>query len=667
MFEKILIANRGEIACRVMRTAKRLGIRTVAVYSDADAQSMHVAMADEAYCIGPAPARESYLRGDAILDAAKKSGAAAIHPGYGFLSENAEFALACESAGVVFIGPPVAAIRIMGSKSESKRLMEKAGVPLVPGYHGGDQSDQAIAKAAKSIGFPALIKASAGGGGKGMRIVRNEAELADAIQGARREAKASFGDDSLLVEKYLDHPRHVEIQVFADTKGNVVHLFERDCSLQRRHQKVIEEAPAPGLDAKLRARMGEAAVKAAAAVNYVGAGTVEFLKDGDHFYFIEMNTRLQVEHPVTEMITGQDLVAWQLAVASGEPLPVRQEDLVIKGHAFEARVYAEDPARDFLPAIGRLKHLRPPAEGPHVRVDTGVRAGDDVQVHYDPMIAKLICWDIDRSSALRRLRTALAEYQVVGVATNLGFLGAVAEHPAFAAGAVDTGFFERHKEALFPEAKPISETVLALAALDVLLRRSEEVSAQAERSADPYSPWHSASGWRLNDDNHHDLTFKDGERLIDIAVHYRPGGRWVLDLPSGPMPASCEREENGDLAADLGGVRLRATVVHHGGEAVIIESGRAHRLVLHDRAALGVDHDAAGGSLVAPMPGRVTQVMVKPGDKVERGQTLLVIEAMKMEHSIRAPAGGTVTKVNFAVGDQASDGDALIAFEAEEA
>jgi 3-methylcrotonyl-CoA carboxylase alpha subunit len=667
MFEKILIANRGEIACRVMRTAKRLGIRTVAVYSEADAAAMHVAMADEAYCIGPAPARESYLKGEAILAAAKKSGAQAIHPGYGFLSENADFALACAQAGVVFIGPPIEAIRVMGSKSESKRLMEKAGVPLVPGYHGKDQSDEAIAKAASGIGFPVLVKASAGGGGKGMRIVRAGSELAEAIAGARREAKASFGDDSLLVEKYLDRPRHVEIQVFADTKGNVVHLFERDCSLQRRHQKVIEEAPAPGLDPKMRACMGEAAVKAAAAVGYVGAGTVEFLKAGDHFYFIEMNTRLQVEHPVTEMITGQDLVAWQLAVASGQPLPLRQEQLAIQGHAFEARVYAEDPSKDFLPAIGKLKHLRPPREGAHVRVDTGVLEGDEVQAHYDPMIAKLICWDSDRASALRRLTSALADYQVVGVATNLAFLGAVAAHPAFAAGEVDTGFFERHQEALFPKPEPVSETVLALAALDVLLRRAEEVAQQAARSADRFSPWSTASGWRLNDDNHHDLTFKDGDRLIDVAVHYRPGGRWVLDLPSGPMPASCEREANGDLAAELGGQRLRATLVQHGSDTVIIVAGRAHRLTLHDRAALGGGQDSAGGSLVAPMPGRVTQVLVQAGGKVARGQTLLVIEAMKMEHSIRAPADGTVTAVNFAVGDQASDGDALIAFEAEEA
>ncbi|MBF0333350.1 MAG: acetyl-CoA carboxylase biotin carboxylase subunit, partial [Alphaproteobacteria bacterium] len=450
MFDKILIANRGEIACRVIRTCRRMGVRSVAVFSDADASAMHVAMADEAIHIGPAPARESYLRGDVILEAARRAGAQAVHPGYGFLSENAAFARACEAAGVVFIGPPVPAIEAMGSKVESKRLMETAGVPMVPGYHGAEQSAEALCAAARKIGFPVLVKASAGGGGKGMRVVRAESELAEAVASARREAESSFGDGMLLIERYVEQPRHVEIQVFADRHGNVVHLWERDCSLQRRHQKVIEEAPAPGLEDSVRARMGEAGVAAARAVGYVGAGTVEFLYSAGGFYFIEMNTRLQVEHPVTEMITGRDLVEWQLRVAAGERLPLTQAEIPRRGHAFEARLYAEDPARDFMPSIGTLHHLRPPAEGPHVRVDTGVREGDAVSIHYDPMIAKLIVWDEDRPAALRRLRAALAEYEVVGVATNAAFLAALAGHPDFAKDAVDTGFIERHRAELVP-------------------------------------------------------------------------------------------------------------------------------------------------------------------------------------------------------------------------
>ncbi|MBI4968556.1 MAG: acetyl/propionyl/methylcrotonyl-CoA carboxylase subunit alpha [Rhodospirillales bacterium] len=666
MFDSLLIANRGEIACRVIRTARRLGIRTIAVYSEADARSRHVAMADRAVAIGPAPARESYLSIAAVLKAAKEAGAQAIHPGYGFLSENADFAQACQAAGIVFVGPPVEAIRIMGSKSESKRLMEKAGVPLVPGYHGTDQSDATLAEAARAIGFPVLVKASAGGGGKGMRVVREVQGLAEAIAGARREAKAAFGDDSLLVEKYLDRPRHVEIQIFADGQGRVVHLFERDCSLQRRHQKVIEEAPAPGLDPNLRASMGRAAVAAAAAVGYVGAGTVEFLKAADgSFYFIEMNTRLQVEHPVTEMITGQDLVEWQLRVAAGEPLPLQQNELAIKGHAFEARIYAEDPARDFLPATGRLVHLRPPTEGPHVRVDTGVGSGDEISIHYDPMIAKLICWDADRNRALQRLKAALADYQVVGVATNLAFLGSVAAHPAFAEGAVDTGFFERHKADLFPEPGPASERVLALASLDVLLERAAEAEAAARQSSDPHSPWHTTSGWRLNDDNHHVLIFKDGATEHRLTLHYRPQG-WVMDLPSGPLRVNGVLDADGTLRADLGGIRLAATVIRHGDERVVMGLGPSHRLILFDPAAQAAESEAQGGSLVAPMPGKVTQVFVKAGDRVARGAPLLVIEAMKMEHTIRAPADGVVAKLNFAPGDQASDGDVLLAFADEE-
>ena len=449
MFTKILIANRGEIACRVIKTARRLGISTVAVYSEADATARHVTLADEAVEIGPAPVRDSYLRGDRIIAAAQRTGAAAIHPGYGFLSENAGFAADCTAAGLVFVGPGAAAIRAMGSKSAAKSLIENAGVAVVPGYHGDDQSDDLLRAEADRIGYPVLLKPSAGGGGKGMRVVREASQFDAALAAARREASASFGDVHMLIEKFVTQPRHIEVQVFADAHGNVLHLFERDCSVQRRHQKIIEEAPAPGLTEEQRLTMGQAAVDAAKAVGYLGAGTVEFLVDsGGRFYFMEMNTRLQVEHPVTELVTGQDLVEWQLLVAAGEPLPLSQGDLVINGHAIEARLYAEDPDRDFLPATGHLLHLRYPAAGQHVRIDTGVREGDLVSIHYDPLLAKLIVWDTDRASALRRLQTALRETRVIGVTTNLGFLTTVAAHEVFAAGGVDTGFIDRQRSDL---------------------------------------------------------------------------------------------------------------------------------------------------------------------------------------------------------------------------
>ncbi|MBB4286794.1 acetyl/propionyl/methylcrotonyl-CoA carboxylase subunit alpha [Roseospira goensis] len=662
MFTKVLIANRGEIACRVARTCRRLGIKTVAVYSDADAAAMHVDLCDEAWRLGPPPARESYLRGDAILEAARRTGAEAIHPGYGFLSENAAFARACAEAGIVFIGPSPEAIDAMGSKSESKRLMERAGVPLVPGYHGTDQSLSALRAAADDIGYPVLVKASAGGGGKGMRVVRAPGELDAAVEGARSEAASAFGDDTLLVEKYLDAPRHVEIQVFGDTHGTVVHLFERDCSIQRRHQKVLEEAPAPDLPDDIRAAMGAAGVAAAQAIGYVGAGTVEFLYQDGRFYFIEMNTRLQVEHPVTELITGQDLVEWQLRVAAGAPLPVAQADLAVTGHAIEARVYAEDPAGGFLPSIGKLRHLRPPAEGPHVRVDTGVREGDRVSMHYDPMIAKLIVWDADRPAALRRLRAALEAYQVVGVSTNLEFLGSVAAHPAFAAERVGTRFIETFESDLFPEAVPADDGVLALAALDVLLRRQTEASAAAARSGDPHSPWHNTDGWRLNDDNYQRMAFLDGDQTRAVTVHYRPEG-YRLDLPGGSVLARGEIDADGNLVSDLDGFRRRVTVVRQGLDLIILDRGRQHRLTLDDPASRAAERDQGGGGLVAPMPGKVTRLLTEAGQAVEKGDPLVVLEAMKMEHTIVAPDDGTVTALHFQAGDQVEDGAALLEFE----
>ncbi len=666
MFDKLLIANRGEIACRIIRTARRMGIRTVAVYSDADADARHVALADEAYRLGPAPAAESYLRPELILAAARESGAEAVHPGYGFLSENAGFARSCRESGLTFVGPPEEAIEAMGSKSAAKALMEEAGVPLLPGYHGRAQDLESLQAEASRIGFPLLIKASAGGGGKGMRVVEQPGDFAEALAGAKREASSAFGDDRVLLERYLTRPRHVEIQVFADRQGNVVHLFERDCSIQRRHQKVVEEAPAPGMTEALRTKMGEAAVAAAATIGYVGAGTVEFLLDTDSsFYFMEMNTRLQVEHPVTEMITGIDLVEWQLRVAAAEELPCRQEEISLTGHAIEVRIYAEDPTRDFLPSIGPLRHLRQPEESLHVRIDTGVREGDEVAVHYDPMLAKLIVWDRDRPAALRRLRRALSDYQVVGVQTNVGFLGAVAQNQAFAAAELDTAFIERQRAVLFPDSAPASDRVLALGCLDVLLARSVEASEAARRTFDPHSPWHQTSGWRLNSDNHHVLSFVDGDREVSVTAHYRPGG-YQFDLPGGAMRARGEVSSDGDLLVDLDGTRLKATVVRHGEELTILCQGASHRLRFIDPYGGIADETQGAGRLTAPMPGKVIAFNVAAGAEVAKGDPLVILEAMKMEHTIIAPGNGRVLALNFEVGAMVNEGAELLAFEVAE-
>ena len=665
MIRSVLIANRGEIACRVIRTARRMGIRSVAVYSDADADARHVALADQAFHIGPAPARESYLNADAILRAVRESGADSIHPGYGFLSENAGFAAACAKAGIVFIGPPPAAIESMGSKSGAKALMVKAGVPVVPGYHGVDQSAALLKREAEKIGFPVLIKATAGGGGRGMRVVEKAGDFDAALESAQREAQAAFGDARVLVEKYLLRPRHIEIQVFADGHGNAVHLFERECSIQRRHQKVIEEAPAPGLGESKRAEMGEAAVAAAKAVGYVGAGTVEFIAGQDGaFHFMEMNTRLQVEHPVTEMIARQDLVEWQFRVASGEKLPLTQGELRIHGHAIEARVYAEDPARGFLPSTGRLRHLRFPAETPDLRVETGVRPGDAVSIHYDAMIAKLVVWGEERNEAVRRMASALAGTQVVGVASNVAFLSAVVAQSDFAAGTLDTGFIPRHEAALLPPPSPVPDDALALAAIHALLARAETAARRAVSSGDPHSPWHSTGGWRLNDVGRHALRFRDGERGVAVMVHYLKDG-WRLDLPGGAIEARGRLDADGDVAATIDGRTLRATVVREGNEIDVFADGRRWRLAVDDplEAAASAEHGA--GRLTAPMPGKVLKLLVGKGQAVARGAPLMVLEAMKMEHTIAAPADGTVTAVHFQAGEQVSEGAELLAFEAK--
>ncbi len=663
MFDKILIANRGEIACRVIKTARRMGIRTVAVYSEADARARHVRLADEAVLIGPAPAGESYLVIERIIDAARQTGAQAIHPGYGFLSENEEFCHACEAAGIVFIGPPVAAIRAMGSKSEAKKLMEAAGVPLTPGYHGDEQDADFLHRQADAIGYPVLIKAAAGGGGKGMRLVERSEDFLELLASCKREARSSFGDEHVLVEKYITRPRHIEIQVFGDTHGNVVHLFERDCSVQRRHQKVLEEAPAPGMTPQRRQAMGKAAVDAARAVGYVGAGTVEFIATQDgSFYFMEMNTRLQVEHPVTEMITGQDLVEWQLRVAAGEKLPLAQEQLQIRGHALEARIYAEDPAKGFLPSTGELVHLAPPAEGLHVRVDTGVEEGDEISPHYDPMIAKLIVWDVSRERALARMLQALADYRVVGVANNIDFLSRLTASPSFADADLDTGLIERERDYLFADDATVPDEVWAIAALAELLREGERAAEVASAHPDPLSPWHARDGWRVNVRARRELVFRCGELQCAVGVEYRGDG-YVLRVGELRMQARGELNPRGLLRVELDGRRMDATVIVGAEKRAVFFQGRAWRLICVDPLLHTGEGGGAEGGLLAPMPGKVIALVAAVGARVEKGAPLLILEAMKMEHTITAPAAGTVKAFCYAVGDQVSDGAELLEFD----
>ena len=568
MFETILIANRGEIACRVIATCRRLGIRTIAVYSDADANSRHVRLADEAVRIGPPPARESYLAIDRILDAAKKTGAQAIHPGYGFLAENADFADACAQAGAVFIGPPPAAIRAMGSKAAAKALMRKAGVPLTPGNDGVNQEAEFLGQQAEAIGYPVMIKANAGGGGKGMRRVDASTQFQAALASCKREAAAAFGDDSVLIEKYVVAPRHIELQVFGDCFGNIVSLFERDCSVQRRHQKVIEEAPAPLITLEQREALGKAAREAARAVGYMGAGTVEFLfgRDGQ-FYFMEMNTRLQVEHPVTEMITGLDLVEWQIRIAAGEALPLTQEKLAMHGHAIEARIYAEDPANDFLPSIGKLVHLSSPAQSQHVRIDTGVEQGDAITPFYDPMIAKLIVWDESRELALRRISSALADYQVVGVANNVGFLSRLVTSPSFSAARLDTELIEREHEWLWPTGAVAPDTAIVIAALAVVLR--ERVQAGGDERA--HSAWANHDGWRLNGTYKRRLVFTRADQEMVATVEYRPN-EYGISFGPATYSVSGKSGDDGRIAAVIDGQRMEAAViVHHGRSHVFLE------------------------------------------------------------------------------------------------
>ncbi|MDD9899472.1 MAG: acetyl/propionyl/methylcrotonyl-CoA carboxylase subunit alpha [Alphaproteobacteria bacterium] len=661
--QKVLIANRGEIACRVVRTCTELGIETVAVYSDADAQALHVEMASEAVHIGPAAARESYLCADKVLAVAKETGADAVHPGYGFLSENADFAEACAKAGLAFIGPPASAIRAMGGKSAAKALMERAGVPLVPGYHGDKQDEKTLSAAAEKIGFPVLIKASAGGGGKGMRIVETAGEFSQALAAAKREAKASFGDEHVLVEKYLANPRHVEIQVFADTHGNCVYLFERDCSVQRRHQKVIEEAPAPGMKAAIREKMGKAAVAAAQAIDYVGAGTVEFLLDGDDFYFMEMNTRLQVEHPVTEMITGLDLVELQIRVAEGAKLPFAQKDLKISGHAFEARLYAEDPQNNFLPGAGHLAYLAFPPESDDVRIDTGVRNGDDISIHYDPMIAKIIAHGETREQALENLAKALDATQVAGPKSNLVFLRRLARHNAFAKGDVSTKFIDAHRDALVPPVGAASDDTLVIATLALLRRR--RMIDDIDAGADWASPWADISGWRVGGGAEETFTFSDDAGRYIVRADTSDIEAPVLHLPSGKVVAArfdalCYGP---DFDYTVDGRFYTAATVFSGNRMNVMGYGLYADLVWHD--PLHVEEEDAGGAgrLTAPMPGKVVAVSVEAGAAVKKGQPLVIVEAMKMEHTIVAPFDGTVGAVHVSVGEQVDEKKQLVQFE----
>ncbi len=657
----LLIANRGEIAGRVARTARRMGIGTVAVFSEADAQAMHVQDADRAVLIGPAPARESYLSIGRILDAARRTGADAVHPGYGFLSENPDFAEACAAAGLTFVGPPPAAMRAMGSKSAAKALMRQAGVPVLAGYEGEGQEPALLAEQAARIGFPVVIKAVSGGGGRGMRVVGQAGDFGPALDAARQEAASAFGDDRVLIERYLPRPRHIEVQVFADTHGTALHLFERDCSAQRRHQKVLEEAPAPGLDPGRRAAMGAAAVACARAVGYVGAGTVEFVADRDGFYFLEMNTRLQVEHPVTEMVTGFDLVEWQLRVAAGEPLPAAQEAIRLHGHAIEARLYAEDPTRDFAPSVGRIVRLRLP-EGDGVRVDAGVRAGDAISVHYDAMIAKVICHGGTRAEALARLRRALAETEVAGVASNLDLLGRIAAHPDFIAGGIDTGFIAREAAILLAPQRPPPPEALAAAALGVLAAEAAASREQARAGADPHSPWSSRTGWWLNTIRARTLAFTAGEVACPVTVHPAPGGAWRLDASGIEMIGSASLEVEGTLTAEIDGLRARAGFARSQDAVLLRWGGESWRLGLPDPEAAAEAEDESGGRLLAPIPGQVTAVAAIPGQAVSRGDVLVVLEAMKTVFRLPAPADGVVADVACRPGDTVEEGQILVSF-----
>jgi 3-methylcrotonyl-CoA carboxylase alpha subunit len=655
-FRTLLIANRGEIACRVIRTARAMGLRTVAVYSEADQGAMHVALADEAVLLGPARARDSYLNIERVIEAARRTGAEAVHPGYGFLSENAEFAQACAKAGLVFVGPTAEMMTAMGSKSGSKALMEKAGVPLVPGYHGEDQDEAILAKAADKIGFPVLVKASAGGGGRGMRVVRSAAELGPAIVSAKREAKAAFGDDRMLIEKYVDNPRHIEVQVIGDSHGNLLSLFERECTLQRRHQKVIEEAPSPTLNDRQREAVCEAAGKAAGAVNYVGAGTIEFVSDGKDVFFIEMNTRLQVEHPVTELISGIDLVEWQLRVAFGEKLPLRQDQLAMKGHAIEARVYAENPQKNFIPSVGKIRAWRQPGETDGLRIDAGYRAGDAVSPYYDAMLAKVIAWAPTREAAIDRLNRGLEETDVRGIVTNIPFLSALVTHPKVRANKIDTGFIERELKALTAAGVSPGDLELAAAVAGIIGEEAKAVRREAQ------SPWQT-SGW-----------MPVGRRERVFVFRASPGAEQKVTLQYGKAPSTIligdhsfafasSAAEAGGYDVTLDGVKSHVVALIEGQELYL--RTRNGRFELHWVDPFGGETEEQAGEdkIVAPLPGTVVALLAEEGATLEKGAPILTLEVMKMEQTLRAPFAGVLKKIKCKVGDIVQEGVELAELE----
>ena len=656
MFEKILIANRGEIACRVIKTARKMGVKSVAVYSTADRRALHVRMADEAVCIGESASSESYLRGDTIIKAALDCGAEAIHPGYGFLSENANFERACVASGLVFIGPSADSISAMGLKDCAKDIMSKAGVPVVPGYQGEQQDDNFLAEKAEEIGYPVLIKAVAGGGGKGMRLVEHASDFIGALATCRRESSAAFANDHLLIEKYLIQPRHIEVQVFGDRQGNVVHLFERDCSLQRRHQKVVEEAPAPNISDKFRIEICNAAVRAAQAIDYYGAGTVEFIVQGDTFYFMEMNTRLQVEHPVTEMITGQDLVEWQLRVACGEVLPLPQDDIAINGHAFESRLYAEDPSKGFMPQTGRVHHFSYPQQNQYMRVDTGIETGDSVSVHYDPMVAKLVTWGEDRTSAALNMAELLRRTYMGGLPSNQEFVASVFDHNVFIDAVIDTGFIARYEQDLIPETYArATENEIALAALFYLLGLDAQSSA--------VSPWNTHDNWRIGDSAmQRSLSLANKGEVIHVLATCHGES---LDV-EGIGQVKLLSYHEGALKALIDGVEAYAVVLSHKKNITIFSNGRVVDLHLFAPELDGDIVDANGGRIVAPMPGSIVQVMVETGSFVSKGQPLLVMDSMKVETTLAANCDGGVKGVHIAPGDQVQEGTLLIEIEQEE-
>ncbi|XP_053978867.1 methylcrotonoyl-CoA carboxylase subunit alpha, mitochondrial [Hylaeus volcanicus] len=669
-FNKILIANRGEIACRVARTAKKLGIQTVAIFSEADRGSMHVEQADEAYCIGPAPSSQSYLRQEKIISIARESKCQAIHPGYGFLSENVEFAEVCDKANIIFIGPPANAIKNMGIKNVSKAIMIEAGVPVINGYHGDDQSDETLLQKAKEIGFPLMLKAVRGGGGKGMRIVLKESEFAEALQGARTESEKAFGDSAILIEQYVSDPRHIEVQVFADKHGNVVHMFERDCSVQRRHQKIIEEAPAPGISKELRLNLGMTAVRAAKAVGYVGAGTVEFIMDRhkNTFHFMEMNTRLQVEHPVTEAITGLDLVEWQLRVAMEEELPLKQEQINLNGHAFEARIYAENPRNGFLPGAGHLSYLRIPEVSETVRVETGVREKDEVSVHYDPMIAKLITWGKDRGEALAILRSKLNEYNIAGLDTNIEFIKDLCSHPSFQQGQVHTGFINEHYEDLFPKLQVPNEVAIQAALASIFYEDMDSLRYSLATS-DPFSPFATEIGMRL----HHTLTrtfrFNVYGEDIEIEVRYIEPDVYHMRInkigPWRKVTGALEKKKNRmELCVEVDNWITRTTVAKIHNKLHLFTKDREWQFeaptmkFLSDASSKNADKDLSKS--LSPIPGSIEKILVAKGDVVKTGDALIVINAMKMEHTIRASINGTVEEIFCSIGDNVPKNEVLV-------